>query len=79
MWSPVQYFVIRHRIDPVSVMLTPDAGTLCIKPRVGIFFIDFSCGIPVVRPRVLVLYLLLGVVCVCVSQVMPIWFVRARV
>ena len=39
----------------------PDAGTLCTKPCVGIFFVDVSCGIPAVHHRVPVLYLLLGV------------------
>ena len=32
-----------------------------INPRVGIFFVNFSCGTPTARPRVLVLHLLLKV------------------
>ena len=67
---------------PPGNLAAQEAGTLRIKPRVGIFFVDFSCGILAVafgcavllfmsdvqldptlfgRSRVLVPYLLLGV------------------
>ena len=67
---------------PPGNLAAQEAGTLRIKPRVGIFFVDFACGILAVafgcavllfmsdaqleltlfgRSRVLVLYLLLGV------------------
>ena len=54
----------------------PDAGTLCTKPCVGIFFVDVSCGISAVRSRVPVLYLLLGVLFVCCTSYANVEFWR---
>ena len=44
-WPGTASSTLLHLSIPPGNLAAQEAGTLRIKPRVGIFFVDFSCGI----------------------------------